>query len=139
MALISSTKRSVKEQNACDVSQNLSDVREKKKEDSPGDDTKASNKNKVSATNEVTVAGTRNTGGKRVWDKMHYCVYCCEKIKKMARHLLACHAEEKEVAQITAIEVEEGDSDKLKLEKRHERKRLFYKLRNVEIFSITLW
>ena len=43
----------------------------------------------------VRVAKSRNqVGGKRVWDKKYYCVFCKESKSKMARHLEAKHGEE---------------------------------------------
>nr|XP_057924088.1 uncharacterized protein LOC131125995 isoform X2 [Doryrhamphus excisus] len=45
----------------------------------------------------VTVKRTWS-GGKRRWDKKHYCVFCRRPQVKIARHLLRKHADEKEVA-----------------------------------------
>ena len=39
------------------------------------------------------------TDGKRVWDKVHYSVYCDGAYKKLPRHLVTKHAEELLVAQ----------------------------------------
>lgn len=44
----------------------------------------------------VTVKRTWS-GGKRRWDKKHYCVFCRRPQVKIARHLLRKHADEQEV------------------------------------------
>ncbi|XP_077399894.1 uncharacterized protein LOC144034751 isoform X2 [Vanacampus margaritifer] len=43
----------------------------------------------------VTVKNT--SGGKRQWDKKHYCVFCCLPQVKIGRHLLRKHSDEEEV------------------------------------------
>ncbi|XP_077355772.1 uncharacterized protein LOC144003419 isoform X2 [Festucalex cinctus] len=37
------------------------------------------------------------SGGKRKWDKKHYCVFCCRPQVKIGRHLLRKHGDEQEV------------------------------------------
>lgn len=44
----------------------------------------------------VTVKRARS-GGKRRWDKKHFCVFCHRPQVKIARHLLRKHADEQEV------------------------------------------
>ncbi|XP_054608497.1 uncharacterized protein LOC129167875 isoform X2 [Dunckerocampus dactyliophorus] len=50
----------------------------------------------------VTVKRTWS-GGKRRWDKKHYCVFCRRPQVKIARHLLRKHADEKEVAAASTL------------------------------------
>ncbi|XP_051800651.1 uncharacterized protein LOC127532691 [Acanthochromis polyacanthus] len=50
----------------------------------------------------VTVKRTWS-GGKRRWDKKHYCVFCRRPQVKIARHLLRKHADEQEVVAASAL------------------------------------
>ncbi|XP_047442004.1 uncharacterized protein LOC125008688 [Mugil cephalus] len=50
----------------------------------------------------VTVKRTWS-GGKRRWDKKHYCVFCRRPQVKIARHLLRKHGDEQEVAAASAL------------------------------------
>ncbi|XP_019726742.1 uncharacterized protein LOC109516539 isoform X2 [Hippocampus comes] len=43
------------------------------------------------------------SGGKRQWDKKHYCMFCCRPQVKIARHLLRKHADEKEVVAASVL------------------------------------
>lgn len=43
------------------------------------------------------------SGGKRRWDKKHYCVFCRRPQVKIARHLLRKHADEQEVMAASAL------------------------------------
>lgn len=78
---------------------------------------------------KVKVAGAKNTGSKRVWDKVQYCVYCEKKVTKISRHLLKVHSTEREVAQIASLEIKDIDSTEVRKRKNKERKRLFDLLR----------
>lgn len=51
----------------------------------------------------VTVKRT-SSGGKRRWDKKHYCVFCRRPQVKIARHLLRKHADEKEVLAASVLQ-----------------------------------
>ncbi|XP_029932206.1 uncharacterized protein LOC115376631 isoform X2 [Myripristis murdjan] len=42
-------------------------------------------------------------GGRRRWDKRHYCVFCRRPQVKMARHLLQKHRDQQEVAQASSL------------------------------------
>ncbi|XP_055359243.1 uncharacterized protein LOC114865279 isoform X2 [Betta splendens] len=50
----------------------------------------------------VTVKRTW-TGGKRRWDKKHYCVFCRRPQVKIARHLLRKHADQQEVEAASSL------------------------------------
>lgn len=48
--------------------------------------------------NDIIVVGTCKKGdGKRVYDKRHYCLYCCKPFAKMARHLERAHEDKSDV------------------------------------------
>ena len=61
---------------------------------------------------------TSNKPGKRVYNKRHYCIYCKMAFFHLPRHLYAQHAEERDVAEILAVN---GDR----------RKALLTRLRNL--------
>ncbi|XP_039677045.1 uncharacterized protein LOC120571949 isoform X2 [Perca fluviatilis] len=46
----------------------------------------------------VVVSSCHNKGGKRVYDKRHYCLYCSKPYAKMARHLESAHENKPDVA-----------------------------------------
>jgi len=48
---------------------------------------------------QVLVGAIQKKGGKRVYDKRHYCLYCCKPYAKMARHLEQAHEDKMEVAE----------------------------------------
>lgn len=59
-------------------------------------------KSEDKAGSQITVKSLVK-GGKRTWDKRHYCLYCRKPNSKIARHLLLRHHTEKEVAAITSL------------------------------------
>ena len=77
----------------------------------------------------ITVLSCNNSKSNRKWDKFQYCVYCGEKKAKLARHLQSVHDKEIEVAKVTSIVIKETASEKLKKQKRMEKKRLYDLLR----------
>ncbi|XP_043986820.1 uncharacterized protein LOC122839374 isoform X2 [Gambusia affinis] len=46
----------------------------------------------------IVVGACQKKGGKRVYDKKHYCLYCCKPFSKMARHLQQVHEDKMDVA-----------------------------------------
>lgn len=64
--------------------------------------TKDGAKSKDKAGSQVTVESCMK-GGKRTWDKRHYCLYCRKPNIKISRHLLHQHRTEKEVAAILSL------------------------------------
>jgi hypothetical protein len=48
----------------------------------------------------VKLQPSRNEKGKRVWDKLHVCVYCEESFTNLTKHLLRRHKNENEVVRI---------------------------------------
>jgi hypothetical protein len=67
----------------------------------------------------VKLQPSRNTSGKRVWDKLHYCVYCEKSFTNITKHLLRKHKNEKEVVEINNLPLQSKG-----------RKDLLLKLRN---------
>ncbi|XP_055998583.1 uncharacterized protein LOC125683423 isoform X3 [Ostrea edulis] len=56
----------------------------------------------VQGTERITVPLAK-TGKKRIWDKKHACLYCCEHQSNLRRHLFRKHANELEVAKKTLL------------------------------------
>lgn len=54
---------------------------------------------------KITVKRSKNKDGVRVWDKVHYCVYCEKAQQKIARHLERKHSDEREVAHAFSLPV----------------------------------
>ncbi|XP_016142227.1 uncharacterized protein [Sinocyclocheilus grahami] len=50
------------------------------------------------AIDGVVVSAYQKKGVSRVYNKRHYCLYCCKPYAKMARHLESSHAHESDVA-----------------------------------------
>ncbi|XP_016309115.1 uncharacterized protein LOC107663407 isoform X2 [Sinocyclocheilus anshuiensis] len=50
------------------------------------------------AIDGVVVSAYQKRGVSRVYNKRHYCLYCCKPYAKMARHLESSHANESDVA-----------------------------------------
>ncbi|XP_016306167.1 uncharacterized protein LOC107661199 isoform X2 [Sinocyclocheilus anshuiensis] len=50
------------------------------------------------AIDGVVVSAYQKRGVSRVYNKRHYCLYCCKPYAKMARHLESSHAHESDVA-----------------------------------------
>ncbi|XP_049327921.1 uncharacterized protein LOC125787558 [Astyanax mexicanus] len=65
-----------------------------------------------SISNSVVVSACKKRGGKRVYDKRHYCVYCLKPFAKMARHLQGAHKNESDVAK--ALSFSKGSSERKK-------------------------
>jgi len=60
----------------------------------------------------ISNARKNGTTGRRLYDKEHYCLYCCKPYAKIARHILAVHGDEDDVKTLPR----EGMQRKLKLE-----------------------
>ncbi|XP_060924650.1 uncharacterized protein LOC133010887 isoform X1 [Limanda limanda] len=61
----------------------------------------------------VVVSSFKKKGGKGVYDKKHYCLYCSKPISKIARHLERAHEDKSDVAK--ALSFPKGSKEK----KRH--------------------
>ena len=77
----------------------------------------------------IGVVCSSNIAGKRNWDKPQFCLFCCEKKSKIARHLQDAHKNEVEVSRAMSISIEKKDSKASATIKKRERKRLFENLR----------
>ena len=51
----------------------------------------------------IVVSACTKRGGKRVYNKRHYCLYCCVPYAKMARHLEHAHTDKSDVAKALKI------------------------------------
>ena len=71
------------------------------------------------SADSVKLQPSGNTSGKRVWDKLHYCLYCKKSFTNIRKHLLRKHKNEKEVVEINRLPLQSKD-----------RKDLLLKLRN---------
>ncbi|XP_028274353.1 uncharacterized protein LOC114449059 isoform X3 [Parambassis ranga] len=80
----------------------------------PSDDTEAEEEPSSSqAVNDCIVVSTcQKRGGKRVYDKRHYCLYCSKPNAKMARHLERAHQNKPDVAK--AISFPKGSKERRK-------------------------
>ncbi|KAL4230711.1 hypothetical protein ACF0H5_011086 [Mactra antiquata] len=54
-------------------------------------------------SNDVKLQPSRNEVGKRIRDKLHYCVYCEESFTNLTKHLLGHHKNENEVVRISVM------------------------------------
>lgn len=62
--------------------------------------------------NSIVVGACQKKGGKRVYDKRHYCLYCRKPYAKMARHLERAHENKSDVAK--ALSFTKGSKERKK-------------------------
>ncbi|XP_078790071.1 uncharacterized protein LOC105358446 isoform X3 [Oryzias latipes] len=62
--------------------------------------------------NDIVVTACQKRGGKRVYDKKHYCLYCNKPYAKMARHLERAHINKCDVAK--ALSFPKGSRERKK-------------------------
>ncbi|XP_041833038.1 uncharacterized protein LOC121634460 [Melanotaenia boesemani] len=67
---------------------------------------------KTSSTEGIVVGTSKKNEGKRVYDKRHYCLYCCQPYAKMARHLQRSHEDKIDVAK--ALSFPKGSKERKK-------------------------
>ncbi|KAG7999744.1 hypothetical protein GBF38_000001 [Nibea albiflora] len=60
----------------------------------------------------IIVSACQKRGGNRVYDKRHYCLYCCKPYAKMARHLEKAHENKSDVAK--ALSFPKGSKERRK-------------------------
>lgn len=60
----------------------------------------------------IVVGACQKKEGKRVYDKKHYCLYCCKPFSKMARHLQQVHEDKMDVAK--ALSFPKGSKERKK-------------------------
>ncbi|KAG7472086.1 hypothetical protein MATL_G00104710 [Megalops atlanticus] len=61
----------------------------------------------------IVVSPYQMKGGKRVYSKRHYCLYCCKPYAKMARHLEHAHEDKSDVAK--ALSLPKGSKERKKV------------------------
>ncbi|XP_060082788.1 breast cancer type 1 susceptibility protein homolog [Ylistrum balloti] len=79
----------------------------------------------------VRVQASKNKDGIRIWDKIHYCMYCGEGFTNITKHYLGPHKQEMEVQRILSLPLK---SEKRKLALMKHRNSGDYK-HNVEVLK----